>query len=409
MNASGEYVLAHLSDLHLGYRSGHKVTAQGVNWREADGYKAFDDVVRQMLEDGTVDAVLIAGDLFHTPEPSIRTILVAQKELRRLADNGLPVYSISGNHDQSDIRAEIAASAVIDDRERGIYSHAEPYAVHEIFPDVFLHMVSHHLFSQQSATFDEVAPRKDAVNLFTAHGTMIDPDTSQIIHSDAPSPREIIIPNSMMKSGEWDYCLLGHIHERRHVGGKNSNTVYNGSLIRRGFSDGVTPLGRGWTKWTLHSDGSMSPEFKTIHQRPQTDFEEIDAKNMSSSEVSDIVLTRLKDSLAESSGDTDAPILRQKILNLSPTKKRSLDLKRISEESSNALIWSMPTKTVEDTEREEEKKRSGKDEGSISERYSSWLTSSKEYEALADNMKEQVKANTKEYLKRGQEESLDEE
>ena len=87
MDSHGNYVLAHLSDLHLGYRAGHKLTGQGVNWREADGYKALDEMVRQILDDGTVDAVLIAGDVFHTPEPSIRSILAAQHAFRTLASN----------------------------------------------------------------------------------------------------------------------------------------------------------------------------------------------------------------------------------------------------------------------------------------------------------------------------------
>lgn len=408
MDSHGNYVLAHLSDLHLGYKAGHKLTKQGINWREADGYKALDEVVHQILSEGTVDAVLIAGDVFHTPEPSIRSILFAQREFRILADNGIPVYCISGNHDQSDIRAEIAASAVIDDRDAGIYSHAEPYAIHEIFPDVWLHMVSHHLFSEQAATFDKVKPFKNAVNLFTAHGTMIDPDNNQVIHMDAPAPREIIIPSDMMKTGEWDYCLLGHIHERRYVG-RNKRTLYNGSLIRRGFSDGMTSLGRGWTKWTLMNDGTMKPEFKQISQRPQSDYPVIDAKNMTASEISGLILDRLHGSLDSMHSGAEMPILRQKIINISPEKKKSLDTPAISELASGALIWGMTTQTIDETEKAQDKTASVDSNGTIADRYSSWLGSSNEYNAINDdNMRKQVEANTKDYIRKGQEESLDE-
>lgn len=423
MDMNGNYVLAHLSDLHLGYKAGHKMTRQGINWREADGYRAFDEMVTQILDDGTVDAVLIAGDVFHTPEPSINSILMAQKGFRRLANNGIPVYCIAGNHDQSDIRAEIAASAVIDDRDAGICSHAEPYAVHEIFPDVWLHMVSHHLFSEQAATFDEIKPFKDSVNLFTAHGTMVDPENNQVIHMEAPSPREIIIPSDMMQTGEWDYCLLGHIHERRYVGRQDGNlpikesntqfaktrTYYNGSLIRRGFSDGVTSLGRGWTKWTLHNDGTMTPEYMQVSQRRQTDYPIIDAKGMTAGEISDVIVDRLHDSLMDVNGGVDMPILRQRIVNISLDKRKSLDLKSINDMSAGALTWKLATKTIEETEKEEAVKtrNSSNETGSIADRYSNWLDSSAVYNEINDNMKNQVKTNTQDYIRKSQEEVLE--
>lgn len=414
MDSHGNYVLAHLSDLHLGYRAGHKLTSQGVNWREADGYKALDELVHQILNDGTVDAVLIAGDVFHTPEPSIRSILAAQRAFRLLASNGIPVYSIAGNHDQSDIRAEIAASAVIDDRDAGIYSHAEPYVVHEIFPDVWLHMVSHHLFTEQAATFDAIKPMKDGINIFTAHGTMVDPENNQVIHMDAPAPREIIIPSDMMRTGEWNACLLGHIHERRYVGSKKMNanmpTYYNGSLIRRGFSDGMTNLGRGWTKWTLHADGTLSPEFKQVSQRPQVDYPVIDALDMTASDITGLMLDRLHDSLdAVQSGD-NMPILRQKIVNISPAKKKSMDSAAIADLGAKALTWSVQTKTVEETEKERISSQAadGSETGSISDRYSKWLDSSNEYNQLTTEVKLKVETSTKDYIKRGQEEVLNE-
>lgn len=414
MDSHGNYVLAHLSDLHLGYRAGHKLTGQGVNWREADGYKALDEMIRQILDDGTVDAVLIAGDVFHTPEPSIRSILAAQHAFRTLASNGIPVYSIAGNHDQSDIRAEIAASAVIDDRDAGIYSHAEPYVVHEIFPDVWLHMVSHHLFTQQAATFDEIKPMKDGVNLFTAHGTMVDPESNQVIHMDVPAPREIIIPSDMMRTGEWNACLLGHIHERRYVGSRKANagmpTYYNGSLIRRGFSDGTTGLGRGWTKWVFHADGSMTPEFKQVGQRTQTDYPVIDAKDMTASEITETMLDRLHDSLDAVGTGADMPILRQRIINISPAKRKSMDSSAIAELGAKALTWSVQTKTVEETEKETERRKThdGSETGSIADRYSKWLDASSEYKGLSDDVKPKVETSTKDYIKQGQEEMLDE-
>ena len=405
MNVKGEYVIAHMADLHLGYTYTSKTNAQGINWREVDGYRAMDECVSQIIEDGSVDVVIIAGDLFHVFAPPPRAIIFAQRQLRRFADAGLPVYSIAGNHDQSDIRAEIAASAVVDDRERGIWSHAEPYAVHEILPDVYLHMVSHHLFSQQAQTMDEVKPRKGAINILTAHGTMVDPETREAIRSEALTPREVLIPSEMLEEG-WDYCLLGHIHERRYVG-SSGRVLYNGSLVRRGFSDGVTSLGRGWTKWTLHADGTMTPEFKTVWQRPQHDLPLIDAKNLSVDDIDERIIGNLKQGLSGSHDGTDAPILRQRIINISPAKKRSLDMTKIASLSKQALSWNLRTSTIEETEQADERKAADMG-GSVSDRYNAWLGTSEAYKGVEESLKDDVAASTKRYIDQGQEDTLDE-
>lgn len=389
-----------MSDLHLGYASGSRTNAQGINWREIDGYRAMDECISQIISDGTVDVTVIAGDLFHSFAPPTRAVIFAQRQLRRLSDAGIRVYSIAGNHDQSDIRAEIAASAIVDDRERGIWSHAEPYAVHEIFPDVFLHMVSHHLFSQQAATLDEVKPKDGAINLLTAHGTMVDPETREAIRSEALTPREVLIPTEMIDEG-WDYCLLGHIHERRYVGG-GGRVLYNGSLVRRGFSDGVTSLGRGWTKWTLHADGSMTPEFRLVWQRPQRDLPTIDASGMGAGDVDAAIIDNLRSGLVGADDDSDAPILRQTVINISAEKKRSLDMGPAMELAKRALSWQLKTSMVDDGggSSPAEKDDVG---GSVSDRYRSWLKTSDAYRGMDGSIRDDVAADTKRYIDQGQE------
>ena len=125
---------------------------------------------------------------------------------------------------------------------------------------------------------DSVKTVDGEVNILSTHGSVIDP----ILHmrlSANESPREVVIPDPIIKDQNWSYTLLGHIHERGWVGSMNgkedtaeTRIYYNGSLIRRGFSDAETPLGRGWTLWTVDSDGNFSHEMKQIAQRPQYDL-----------------------------------------------------------------------------------------------------------------------------------------
>ena len=130
---------------------------------------------------------------------------------------------------------------------------------------------------------------------------------------------------------------------------------------------------------------------------------------MTASEISGLILDRLHGSLDSMHSGAEMPILRQKIINISPEKKKSLDMPAISELASGALTWGMTTQTIDETEKAQDKTASIDSNGTIADRYSSWLGSSNEYNAINDdNMRKQVEANTKDYIRKGQEESLDE-
>lgn len=92
--------LAHLADIHLGFRQYYRQTPQGINQREADVAGAFRAAVTDMAE-ADPDLVVIAGDLFHSVRPTNLAILHAFNQLRRLRDAlpETPVVLVAGNHD----------------------------------------------------------------------------------------------------------------------------------------------------------------------------------------------------------------------------------------------------------------------------------------------------------------------
>src|SRR5690348_15660853 len=96
--ASATHVkIAHLADLHLGYRAYHRSTPRGMNQREADVADAFRRAVAQVAELGP-DLVVIAGDVFHTVRPSNTAIAEAFRQLSVLTGRlpGVPVVMIAG-------------------------------------------------------------------------------------------------------------------------------------------------------------------------------------------------------------------------------------------------------------------------------------------------------------------------
>ena len=418
MDAQGNTVIAHLSDLHLGYSSSNcKLNPQGVRWREADGYMAWIREIKDIINDGTVDVVLIAGDVFHTPTPSILAVKQAQKGVRMLADAGIPAVILTGNHDTSDVRSELAATALLNDPDHGVYSHYEPYATYDVNDDVRLHLISHHLYKEQASTWDKVKPTNGKINIFSTHGSMIDPLTKLAMHTDA-SPREVIIPDEIVNNPDWDYRLLGHIHERGFVGssddGKSDTshlkTYYNGSLIRRGFSDGETPLGRGWTKWTVQPDGLLLPEFHTVAQRPQEDLPVINALDLSAADITDIAYDHVSNAVEGIKSPFTAPILRQRVVNITPEKRKAVDQAMLRKLAAPALSWQLSMKTIQDEPADGDDVVSNSidpSNGGVKKQFEDWLTNNDAYEKVNESIRDSVRASMENFIRMGQEAVLD--
>ncbi|HII02200.1 TPA: exonuclease SbcCD subunit D, partial [Methanosarcinaceae archaeon] len=87
-----EIRILHTADTHLGYRQYHSEV------RRQDFFNAFSNVVDDALE-MQVDAVVHAGDLFDSRNPTLEDLLDAINIISRLKAAGIPFLSIVGNHE----------------------------------------------------------------------------------------------------------------------------------------------------------------------------------------------------------------------------------------------------------------------------------------------------------------------
>lgn len=350
------FTIGMISDAHLGYSSGRKrIDESGFNIRENDGYIAYNKAIDEMIEE-QVDCVIIPGDIFHSPRPKNHTILIAQEGLRRLAKANIPVYIIAGNHDATDIRAEVPSSRLLHEPANNIFSYSDPYVVDELYPGIFAHFVSHHAYTEQGETMEQVMPIDGAINILVTHGSCYDTSLSMILSSPG-EPREVIIPQAVMDL-PWDYTFMGHIHERGWVGSKDRKTdtegrkqFYGGSLLRRGFSDKWTPLGRGWTKWTIDGNGNFTADLRVIKERPQYDMAPIMAKDKSHKEIADEIITQLNSIVQHVKKHHDdkvtienTPIVRQTIVGISTSTHLLIDWKKISKITDRFLTYTTKIK-----------------------------------------------------------------
>jgi DNA repair exonuclease SbcCD nuclease subunit len=85
-------LIAHLADLHLGYRQ------YNILEREGDFYEAFNEAVDLIIQEH-VKIVLIAGDIFHSSRPPISALYCMKSNLEKLSSKGVKVYCVLGDHD----------------------------------------------------------------------------------------------------------------------------------------------------------------------------------------------------------------------------------------------------------------------------------------------------------------------
>ena len=93
--------LLHAADAHLGYAQ------YGLDERQRDFYLAF----RRMADDALerqVDAVLLAGDLFHKRTVDANTLFQAVSVLVKLRQAGIRVIAVEGNHERPHYREPLS-------------------------------------------------------------------------------------------------------------------------------------------------------------------------------------------------------------------------------------------------------------------------------------------------------------
>ncbi|HJQ66439.1 MAG TPA: DNA repair exonuclease [Gemmatimonadales bacterium] len=215
--------IAHLADLHLGFRQYDRQTPKGGNQREADVAQAFARAVDDLL-DQHPDLVVIAGDIFHSVRPTNPAILFLFQQLQRLRV-GLPetpLVLVAGDHDTPrtsetgsilKLYEAVGAEVVLDAARRLEFPKL----------DCAVLAVPHQAL---------VSPERPALrperggpkyNVLVTHGQYPDLGEARgtMDFGGAPLSLEDLAPAT------WDYIALGHFHVMHAVA---ENARYAGSL-----------------------------------------------------------------------------------------------------------------------------------------------------------------------------------
>lgn len=204
--------LAHLADLHLGFRQYYRQTPDGINQREADVAHAFRAAVDGVLVERP-DAVVIAGDLFHAVRPTNRSIVWAYRELQRLRVGlaGAPIIAIAGNHDTP--RSSDIGSILRLYEELGVYvATDEPRRFG--FPELGLSVLAIPHAALQAADVKMHPEGAEPFQVLVVHGEVegfIPGDRSLMEYGGLP------LRLDPLSREPWSYVALGHYHVQREV------------------------------------------------------------------------------------------------------------------------------------------------------------------------------------------------
>jgi len=196
--------LAHLADLHLGFRQYDRQTPRGGNQREADVAEAFRRAVDDLLVQRP-ELVLLAGDVFHSVRPTNPAILFLFQQLHRLRAGlpASPVVLIAGNHDTP--------------------RSAETGTILKLYEALGVEVVADQALVQ--AERPALRPERGAAhNILVLHGVLEDIMDPEWSVSDYGSAR---LTRADLAAAQWDYVALGGYHVRHDVA---PNACYPGSL-----------------------------------------------------------------------------------------------------------------------------------------------------------------------------------
>ena len=210
--------IAHLADVHLGYRAYNRITSNGINRREADVFQAFRSAFASISELDP-DLIIIAGDLFHVVRPSNLTIQQTFKEFSNLRlRTQAPIVIIGGNHDSPrstdtgcilDLFTNLPGIQVV-------HSNYETLRFPELNTSICC--LCHRSLAELSNLKLE-PDSQSKYNILTVHGTV-----EGVIHSDYDIHE---IKRDDVISDKWDYIAFGHYHGFEKLA---ENAFYSGSI-----------------------------------------------------------------------------------------------------------------------------------------------------------------------------------
>lgn len=231
----------HLSDLHLGKRV--------YEFSMLEDQRAILEQILALLDEHSVDGVILAGDLYDKPVPPAEAVRLLDWFLTELAARKLPVFAVSGNHDSADRLAfgarllagsqiyfsplfEGAPVPISFEDTHGVLDiyllpFLKPATVRHIYPDEPIESYNDAL----ACVLRRCAPDPAHRSVLVAHQFVAG---AAACESEEPSVGGLDCVDAALFDG-FDYVALGHLHSPQKVG--RDTVRYCGTPLKYSFSE----------------------------------------------------------------------------------------------------------------------------------------------------------------------------
>lgn len=235
----------HLGDLHLG--------------KIVNGFNMLDDQrfalerILDLAKDRNVDAFLLAGDIYDKSIPSAEAVCLFDWFLSEIADSGIKVFAIPGNHDSAERIAYaqgilekqgIHFPPLFDGNVRNFTMHDDhgpvtfwllpflkPATIRPFFPDC---EIDQNYTKALDLVISQCAVNESERNVILSHqfvtacGAITEREESELTLGGMDNVDASVF-------NKFDYVALGHVHRPQQVG--RSTVRYSGSLLKYSFSE----------------------------------------------------------------------------------------------------------------------------------------------------------------------------
>lgn len=331
--------LVHLSDLHLGYRQYQRLTPLGINQREADVAATFRTAVDRIIA-LRPEAVVVAGDIFHSVRPTNQAILHAFIQFSRLR-SALPeaaIVLVAGNHDTPRL--------------------AETGGILQLFAQLGLEVVDREARRLDFAGHDLsilaipggpgvqkpalVVDQGRGYNVLVVHGRV----PGAIPELPGYEVASVEYTRAELSSSPWDYVALGDYHVHHEVA---QRAYYSGSIeytslnpwrdLEEEREGGVK--GKGFVEQDL---ATGEHRFHSVPgARQLVDLPAIQGRGLGPAEID----ARIRAAVDGAKGGIDDKVVRLIVRDVSRQVARELDHKAIREYKRRALNFHLDVRRPE--------------------------------------------------------------